>query len=220
LIGLGCLFRLVTRGVALVLAAAVAYLAVTAVQVYQAAGRDQAAPAQAIVVLGAAQYNGRPSADLTARLDHALDLWQRQYAPLIAVTGGRQPGDNYTEAGAGAVYLHEKGVPTGAILIDSTGTDTWQSLESAARLLKAGGSDRVILVSDPFHDARIAAMASQLGLHPLVSPTRTSPIRGTSTIPYYAKETFDMAVGRVVGYGRLSRVSTAFGRVRGRPGLR
>jgi uncharacterized SAM-binding protein YcdF (DUF218 family) len=220
LIGLGCLIRLFTRGLSLVIAAVLVYLGVTAVQVYQAAGRDQAAPSQAIVVLGAAQYNGRPSADLTARLDHALELWKRQDAPVIVVTGGKQPGDDYTEAGAGAVYLHEKGVPNSALIIDSTGADTWQSLESAAALLKARAWTEVILVSDPFHDARIAAMASDLGLKPLVSPTRTSPIRGSSTIPYYAKETADVALGRVFGYGRLSVVHSTVGRVRSGSGLR
>jgi uncharacterized SAM-binding protein YcdF (DUF218 family) len=218
--GLGCLIRLFTRGLSLVIGGVIVYLVVTAVQVYQAAGKDQAAPAQAIVVLGAAQYNGRPSGDLAARLDHAFDLWKRQYAPVVAVTGGKQPGDNYTEAGAGAVYLHEKGVPNSALLIDSTGADTWQSLASVAAELKARGWIEVILVSDPFHDARVAAMASDLGLKPLVSPTRTSPIRGTSTIPYYAKETVDVAVGRVLGYGRLSGARSAVGRVRAGARLR
>jgi len=193
----------------LLLGAVVIYLAVTAVQVYQASTRDQAAPAQAIVVLGAAQYNGKPSPDLASRLDHAFQLWQRGYAPLVALTGGSQPGDSSTEAGAGQTYLEAKGVPAARLLTDETGSDSWQSLASVARKLEARGDLRVILVSDPFHDARIAAMASELGLHGVVSPTRTSPIKGTATIPYFAKETVAMAVGRIIGFAPLSGTRAA-----------
>jgi uncharacterized SAM-binding protein YcdF (DUF218 family) len=205
------------RGLAKVLgflvAAVVVYVGVTAVQVYAASRRDQVREAQAIVVLGAAQYNGRPSPDLAARLDHALALWQRRMASLVVLTGGRQPGDRFTEAGVGATYLEAHGMPAGEVVAEDRGSDSWQSLALAATALHSRRVDSVLLVSDPFHDARIADMASQLGLRPLVSPTHTSPITGVHTVPYFAKETLEVAVGRVVGFGRLSHLT--LGHVRG-----
>lgn len=206
-------FRLVMA----VLVVAAGYLVVTAVQVYQASRRDQAGPAQAIVVLGAAQYNGRPSPDLAARLDQAYDLWKRGYAPVVAVTGGRQPGDRYTEAEAGQAYLGAKGIPGSDILVDGQGNNSWESMSSVAGLLTARHQTQVILVSDPFHDLRISQMASDLNLSAVVSPTRTSPIRGTAAIPYYAKETLDVGLGRLIGYRRLSELSTSLGLVRPAP---
>ena len=103
--------RWVLRGAGAVVGIVLLYFVVTFVQVWLTSRRDQARPAQAIVVLGAAQYDGRPSEVLQARLDHAVDLYHRDLAPLIVVTGGRQPGDRFTEATAAAEYLHSKGVP-------------------------------------------------------------------------------------------------------------
>lgn len=209
--------RLIRLGVKLVMlpvVVALVYLAATAVQVYQASLRDQAAPAQAILVLGAAQYDGRPSPDLVARLDHAYDLWQRGYAKVIALTGGGRPGDRFTEAQAGQSYLAGRGVPGSDIVVNDAGSDSWLSMVGAAEQLRKLHDTRVILVSDPFHNARVAGMASALSLDGLVSPTRTSPIRGTATIPYFAKEAAAVAVGRVVGYPRLSGLSRSLRLVR------
>lgn len=210
--------RLVFRIAGLVIAAIVIYLAVTAVQVVLASRKNQTGPAQAIVVLGAAQYDGAPSPDLAARLGHALGLWQSRDAPVIVVTGGSQPGDLYSEAGVGASYLRRRGVPASDILEQQDGNDSWQSLAAAATTLKAQGRTAVILVSDPFHNARIADMASELGLQPMVSPTRTSPIQGKATYPYFAKETVAVAVGRVIGFSRLSGASATVDRVHARLG--
>ena len=185
----------------------VAYLGVTFVQVWWASRQNQARRVDAIVVLGSAQYNGVPSPDLKARLDHALSLWRSHLAPVIVVTGGREPGDRYTEASAGAKYLESKGVPQSAILRETSGRDSWQSLSGAADFLLARGDRTVLLVSDPFHDERISLMSQELGLTPFVSPTRTSPIRGLSVVPYFAKETVEVAIGRVVGFRRLVGVS-------------
>ncbi|HZT66073.1 MAG TPA: YdcF family protein [Acidimicrobiales bacterium] len=206
--------RLTLRLISLVIAGVVIYLAVTAVQVYAASRHDDARPAQAIVVLGAAEYNGCPSADLAARLDHAVSLWQRGDAPVLVVTGGKQPGDLFTEAQASAAYVERRGVPEADVLSAVGGSNSWQSLAEAAAVLKKRGDRRVILVSDPFHSARIAAIAHELGLQPLVSPTRTSPLAGTAALPYYAKEAAEMAIGRVVGFARLSGIRTDLGRVR------
>lgn len=200
--------RLLRRLTVVVVAAAVLYLGVTFVQVWLASRRDQARPAQAIVVLGTAQYNGHPSAVLKARLDHTLDLWHQQLAGTVFVTGGRRPGDQFTEATVSAVYLTERGVPGEAVLRETGGTNSWQSLASAAIYLKERHLTKVILVSDPFHSARIAAMADELGLTPYVSPTRTSPIKGLAAFSHMAKETLEVAAGRIVGFRRLIGVST------------
>jgi uncharacterized SAM-binding protein YcdF (DUF218 family) len=194
-----------------VFAAVVAYLAVTFVQVSMAAQRDQARPAQAIIVMGSAQYNGVPSPDLKARLDHALDLWQQKLAPILVVTGGRQTGDAYTEATAEANYLLGHGVPDSSILREVNGQDTWDSLAAAAAFLRQRGITRVLLVSDPFHDARMTAMASELGLHGFASPTRTSPIRGMNNLDHLLKETVEVALGRIIGFRRLMGVGHRVG---------
>lgn len=191
------------RVVALAVLVVVVYLLVTLGQVWHSSRLNQARPVQAIVVLGAAQYNGRPSPDLKARLDHALTLWSQHLTSTVVVTGGREPGDPYTEASAGADYLAAKGVPQADILREVSGRDSWQSLAAAATFLKHRHIVRVLLVSDPFHDKRISLMADELGLTPYVSPTRTSPIKGSAVIPYFAKETGEVAVGRIIGFRRL-----------------
>jgi uncharacterized SAM-binding protein YcdF (DUF218 family) len=181
------------------------YLAVTFVQVWMASRRDGARKSDAIIVLGAAQYDGRPSPVLAARLDHAIDLYRRGIAPTIVVTGGRQPGDRFTEAGAGAIYLHDHAVPESAILRETTGRTSWESLESAARFLEARHLRRVVLVSDPYHSERIDAIAHVVGLDAVTSPTRTSPIKGTEALKRMFGETLRVAAGRIFGYERLDR---------------
>ena len=195
------LLRMGLRLVAVVTAAALAYFAVIFVQVWRASGRDDAAPAQAIVVLGAAQYDGTPSPVLANRLDHAIDLYEAGIAPLIVVTGGRQEGDRFTEAGAGADYLEAHGVPGNAIERETTGGNTWESLSSTARFLRRDGITQVVLVSDGYHALRIDDVASELGLDATVSPAG-----GSSSVPELAKETVAVAVGRIIGYDRLVRL--------------
>jgi uncharacterized SAM-binding protein YcdF (DUF218 family) len=181
----------------------VVYLAVTFAQVWKASREDQARPVQAIVVLGAAQYNGVPSPDLKARLDHAYDLWHHNLSDVVVVTGGKQPGDRFTEATTAADYLAGKGVPQAAILREVSGRNSWQSLESTAAFLMARQRLTVLLVSDPYHDKRIALMAGELGLRPYVSPTRTSPLGTGTKLVNYVKETGEVAVGRIIGFRRL-----------------
>jgi uncharacterized SAM-binding protein YcdF (DUF218 family) len=143
-------------------------------------------------------------------------LWQARLAPLVVVAGGKQAGDVYTEASAGASYLEAKGIPPADVVREGTGRNSWQSLAAAATMLEARHATRVLLVSDPFHDERIALMASELGLTPYVSPTRTSPIRGMAAIPFFAKETVEVAIGRIVGFQRLTGVSRRVQRATGR----
>jgi uncharacterized SAM-binding protein YcdF (DUF218 family) len=124
----------------------------------------------------------------------------------VVVTGGRQPGDRFTEATASADYLHTKGVPDTDILREVSGHSSWQSLASAAGFLKVRHITDVILVSDPFHSLRITNMAAELGLTSSASPTRTSPIGGFSATEYMGRETLAVAVGRVVGFRREAGV--------------
>jgi vancomycin permeability regulator SanA len=188
------------------LAAVVLYLGVTFVQVWMAARDDQARPAHAIVVFGTAQYNGVPSPVLAARLDHAIELYEQDLAPVIVVTGGNQPGDQFTEATASANYLIARGVPDEDVLREVSGTTSWQSLAAAANFLDDRSINDVLLVSDPFHSLRIRAMASELGLDGHSSPTKSSPIRGITEARYMVRETVAVAVGRVVGFRRQASI--------------
>ena len=211
------LFRLFRRVVALVVLAGIVYLAVTFGQIWLKARADDAegstSASDAIVVLGAAQYNGRPSPVLRARLDHAAALYKRRLAELIVVTGGQAVDDpsDETEARASARYLSsEHGIGGEVILWENEGCNTWESLRSTANELRKRGKVDVILVSDPFHSARIAAMADELDLPARVSPTRSSPIGGGEELKFMARETAVVAVGRVVGFRRLMGADSLF----------
>jgi uncharacterized SAM-binding protein YcdF (DUF218 family) len=197
--------RWVLLGAAGFVVLTVAYYLVTLFQVWSTANDDGAQPADAIVVLGAAQYDGRPAPVLASRLDHALALYQEGVADTIVVTGGKQPADRFTEAAASARYLEERGVPADAILQETTGQSSFVSLEAAARLLRSRGKERVVLVSDPYHSLRIRGIAEELGLDAMTSPTRTSPIEGGEAFRRMVKEAAGVALARLVGYERLER---------------
>ena len=137
--------------------------------------RDERRPVDAIVVLGAAQYNGHPSPVLKARLDHANELFRAGLARMIVVTGGIVAGDRMSEAAAGAHYLIAAGVPPDAV-VEQAGRTTAMSMDSVARYLRQRHAVRVLLVSDPFHLARLHLEAWRVGLEGYTSPTRTSPI--------------------------------------------
>ena len=190
----------------------VLYYVVTFIQVWQAAESDNRRASQAIIVLGAAQYDGRPSSVFRARLDHAADLWRDGVAPVIVVTGGSQPGDRFTEAGAGAMYLHSIGVPETqdgreVILRETTSRNSWESLAASARFLQKDGITKVVLVSDGFHSLRIQRIADELGFDAVTSPTQTSPITGLDEWWRYATEAVRVAFGQIFGFGRLDRAS-------------
>jgi uncharacterized SAM-binding protein YcdF (DUF218 family) len=200
-------FRLARRLISFVVLAAVIYLGVTFVQVFLASRRDEARPAEAIVVFGAAQYNGRPSPVLRARLDHAAELYDRDIASTIVVTGGKQPADEVNEATASYRYLHEKyGLADEAVLREVSSTNSWQQMASAANILRKRGKEKVILVTDPFHAARVQAMAEELGLDSHVSPTRTSPIHGVEELKHFGRETVAVAAGRIFGFRQVMGV--------------
>ncbi|MEY2435143.1 MAG: hypothetical protein QOC92_4868 [Acidimicrobiaceae bacterium] len=197
--------RRVLRIGGVVAALLASYVVVTFVQVWHASHQDDARKAQAIIVLGAAQFDGRPSAVLSARLDHAADLYKEGLAPLIVVTGGKQAGDRFTEAEASANYLAGKGVPGGAIERETTSTDSFDELSATARFLHQRGINEVVLVSDPFHAYRINAIAHDVGLNAHVSPTPTSPVHGLDNAQALLRETAAVSAGRLVGFDRLDR---------------
>ncbi len=179
------------------------YLLVTGVQVWLTSRRYDPRSASAILVMGAAQYNGVPSPDLASRLQEALLLWRAGNARTVMVTGGKESADRFTEAAASARYLEAHGVPPGDIL-EATGRDTWQSLDLAAPELRDRGDSTVLLVTDPFHEDRSLAVAKDVGLVAYPTPTKDSPIKGWSTVPYFAKEAVGVGLGRVVGFNHLS----------------
>ncbi len=194
--------RLALKVVGLVVAGLLIYFAVTLVQVWLTSRHYDPRKAQAIVVMGAAQYDGVPSPDLRARLDEALLLYRHGYAPLIAVTGSKERGDQFTEAESGARYLEDHGVPPSAI-VEAGGDDSWMNLADVAPELRRLGVHSVLVVTDPFHEDRSMAIASDMGLEPFPTPTRSSPISGWSTVPYFLKEGFGVALGRVIGFQNL-----------------
>ena len=138
--------------------------------------RDQAQPVSAIVVLGAAQYAGRPSPVFKARLDHGIALWKRGIAPYLVLTGGMGVGDTTSEAAVGRRYALRMGIPDSAIRVETEGRTTSESLRAVVALLDSLPDRSVVLVSDPFHSLRVSILARRLGLEPYTSPTRTSPI--------------------------------------------
>src|SRR5690349_10308909 len=149
---------------------------VSAASVLLWGARDRARASDAIVVLGAAQYVGRPSPVLRARLDHALDLWQRGLAPRLIFTGGTGIGDTTSEAAVGRNYALKHGVPDTAILMEDKGRTTQESLAAVSAIMHARQMRTAILVSDPFHMLRLRILSTQYGVDAYTSPTKTSPI--------------------------------------------
>lgn len=149
---------------------------ISAASVLVWSSRDEARPAQAIVVLGAAQYAGKPSPVLRARLDHALELWNRHLASLMILTGGTGEGDTTSEAAVGRTYVRKRGVPDSAIVEENAGRTTSESMRAVAGMLEVRGLQSALLVSDPFHMLRLRILARRFGFTPYTSPTRTSPI--------------------------------------------
>jgi uncharacterized SAM-binding protein YcdF (DUF218 family) len=188
--------------------ACLVYVAVTFAMVYWASRHDGARQADAIIVLGAAQYNGRPSLVLQDRLDHALALYEAGLADTIVVTGGRREGDRFTEATTGYNYLRAEGVPDEALLKEVGGTSSYESLAASARFLVERDLLEVVLVTDGYHALRVEAIAEDLGLEASVSPS-LSRLSGTSELRQLVRETAAVSVGRIIGWNRLFRLDAA-----------
>lgn len=164
--------------------------------VWRVSRLDQRREADAIVVLGAAQYNGRPSPVLKARLDHAVTLFRAGLAPAVVVTGGMGTGDRMSEATVGHRYLRGLAVPDSAIIVRPDGRTTDESMRSVAEWMHERDLVRALLVSDPFHMARLRIEARRADLQAYTSPTRTSPIiAGSRTeVGYLALEALKLPV--------------------------
>lgn len=175
---------------ALILAAALLVLGFMAA-IYVEARNDEARQVDAIVVMGAAQYNGRPSEVLSARLDHALTLYNEGYAPTIIVTGGNMPGDVYTEAEVSEQYLIDRGVPQDAILMENEGRNTWDSMQGVDAVTTGRDIESVLIVSDGFHLFRSERMANAVGFESYSSAAPNSPIHPWSAneFSYVIRET-------------------------------
>lgn len=165
------LARLVIAG----LIAGIAIGGFTAYRIWDQGNRDERPPADAIVVMGAAQYDGRPSPVFAARLDHAIELFHAGIAPRLIVTGGKREGDRTTEAASARIYAVQHDVPDEAILTEDTSRTTLQSIRGVAGIMQDEGLGSAVFVSDPSHMLRVLRMASDEGITAYGSPTRTSP---------------------------------------------
>ena len=171
------LVRLGTAAVAIILLGTAA----TTFRIWQQGGQDERRPADAIVVLGAAQYDGRPSPVFEARLAHAVELWHEGLADVFVVTGGKIPGDTTTEAAVARRYAIAHGVPADAIIGEDQARNTFASMRSVASLLQDRGLHSAVFVSDPTHMLRVLRIAADLGIDGYGSPTQTSPAMADPT---------------------------------------
>lgn len=182
-----------------VLAAAVLYSGVTFARVLSM-GHDRGdGNTDAIVVMGAAQYDGTPSEMLERRLQTALGLWEGKHAKWIAVTGGKKPGDRFTEAGASAAWLESHGVPESVILKEETGRSTWESLQSLSPVLRQNRVRTALVVTTDWHVARSVYSLRELGFS--AEPASAGPAQGSAG--RWLRETTAVALGRLIGFDRL-----------------
>ena len=195
--------RRVIQSLGTSVALALVYFLVSLFQVWNTGRSDDRQPVNAIVVLGAAQYDGRPSPQLQARLDHALKLWNLNLASYMVVTGGKQVGDRFTEAAAARKFFESKGVASELILEENTGTTTYASLLAVSQVISEQKITKVVIVSDPFHQLRAKLIAQEVGLDAKSSPTRSSVIRGGNAVWHNLQEAVGVAIGRIVGFRRV-----------------
>jgi vancomycin permeability regulator SanA len=182
---------------------ALAVLATTATAVWRAAHTDDARRvdhADVVIVLGAAQYNGRPSPVFEARLRHAILLFNEGFASRILVVGGGKPGDRTTEGQAGRDWLVAQGIPADQAFASPTGSTTYDSLKAAAAFMRRSGLKSAFLVSDPWHNLRIKKMAADVGIKGYASADFRSAARSEWTrLQGYVRETFAYLYYRIFG---------------------
>jgi uncharacterized SAM-binding protein YcdF (DUF218 family) len=193
----------VLTAVGFVLIVVVGTIVASAIAVWNAAHTDDARRidhTDAIVVLGAAQYNGRPSPVFADRLDQAKVLYDQDRAPVIITLGANEPGDRTTEAASGRDYLIDRGVPAGAIVAEPHGNSTYESLQAAVDYMDAHDMRTAFLVSDPWHNLRIKRMAGDLGITPYASAAQHSAASSSGTrLSGYVRETFAYLAYRLFG---------------------
>lgn len=195
--------RRVAKALGLVLIISGLYYSISLFQVWSVGRSDEQRPVDAVIVLGAAQYDGRPSPQLQTRLDHAFELWNLNMASYIVVTGGNQIGDRFTEAQAGRKFFESMGVSSDLIFEENSGKTTYESLLAVSQIASERKISRVLIVSDPFHELRAKLIAQEVGLIAFASPTRSSVVRGGAAFRRNLQEAVGVAVGRVVGFRRV-----------------
>jgi vancomycin permeability regulator SanA len=193
------LFLVVRRAVVALVLVTLVVVGGTAVSIWYVARGDDRPVSDVILVLGAAQYSGKPSSVLEARLEHAKKLFDQGVAPRVVTVGGSQAGDRTTEAEAGADYLRDRGVDE--VVAIGEGIDTLSSLEAATVLLDERGWENVVLVTDPWHSLRSRTMAGDVGIDAVTSPTRAGPSVRTREVQarYVARETAAILYYKVFG---------------------
>lgn len=186
-----------------ILVAAIGYLVFNYVQVSGAADTDETQRVDAIVVLGADHANGRPSAVLQERLDHAYNLFEQNYAPTIVTTGAAAPGDTVSAAAAGQSHLVGKGVAPENIKTIEVGSNSWEHLHAVLEDMSDQSYDSVLIVSDSYHTQRLLSITEELGIEAYVSPSAVEP-----ALSDYMRETLAVSIGRVAGYEGLTGLTS------------
>ncbi|PHX70407.1 MAG: hypothetical protein CK521_07260 [Acidimicrobium sp.] len=183
--------------------ALVSYVGIAAVSVTWAGTHSETEVVDAIIVMGAAQYDGVPSPLLASRLQHALDLWKQKQAPLIAVTGGKRPGDRFTEGDTSRRWLTDRGVPSTDIVVESSGRSTWESIKNLAPLLTQANVHSVVVVSSSWHVQRTALSLEELGFRAHSSASPDGVLSGSSEKSKLIREIAGVSLGRIIGFGTL-----------------
>ena len=189
-----------TVGVCLAL---VSYVGIAAVSLKWAGTHQYKKTVDAIVVMGAAQYDGVPSPLLESRLQHALDLWKQKQAPVIAVTGGKRPGDRFTEGDTSRRWLTDRGVPVADIIVESVGQSTWESIKNLAPLLNNAEIRSVVVVSSSWHVQRAALSLEDLGFSAHSSASPDGVLSGSTEKSKLIREIAGVSLGRIIGFGTL-----------------
>ena len=193
--------------IAVLVLAGFIYIFLNIVQVWSVGRSNDAREVDAIVVMGVAQYDGRPSPQLQARLDHVLTLWNKGVAKLVVTTGGNQPGDRFTEARASADYLIAGGIPESSISMEDIGSTTLHSLQGVVEILRSRGLTSVEIVTDPYHALRSRLIAQDLGLTAYVSPTENSAVTGAAEKRRMINEGLGLSLAHVIGFRALDRLT-------------
>jgi len=187
------------------------YVGLTVFEVWRVGHNQSIAQVDAIVVMGAAQYDGVPSPLLKARLMHALDLWKQKVAPRIVLTGGNRPGDRFTEASASAIFLRQQGVPQVDLLQESASRSTYEALRNLRSLVKNDSNfieiESIVIVTDPYHELRSQLTAEEWGFDASTSSTPNSPFAGNGAFKKHVKEGAGIAIARIIGFGNLWKIT-------------